>query len=454
MTSLYTVRTDRTAAVPDGPSGADNFLLDWEPGSSAASIECKPDFFDGWRPTRAAADLLVFAAAAYCADKTTRRAAAQDAWTRDVGVVVPVDPAADFDGDGFARALGFLTGDRWTVGTYAATSEPLAVLPELPPSLVPLVDVDAVSLFSGGLDSLCGVIDLLEDNPGLRLGLAAYYDSGQATPKQIELHRRLEQHYGKERVVLRRLWLRPTPPGAGRANPAPKSTESTTRSRSVLFLAAALALASSVGPDVPVYVPENGYIALNVPLTRARTGSASTRTTHPHYLALLHDAAAASGVPNRLLNPCELKTKGEMLRDSRNQDLLRELAPITVSCSHPEAARWQKRDEGNCGYCFPCLIRRASLAAVGWDNEPYPWDALSDASLIEDTREKRGADLRAVVNAVFADRPDSDLFRNAPLSAGRHHDYLSVWRRGNAELRSWIEAGAQGDLAALVARLP
>jgi hypothetical protein len=202
-----------------------------------------------------------------------------------------------------------------------------------------------------------------------------------------------------------------------------------------------------------VYVPENGYIALNVPLTRARAGSASTRTTHPRYLALLHDAAAASGVPNPLVNPYEFKTKGEMLRDSRNQDLLRELAPLTVSCSHPEAARWQQRAEGNCGYCFPCLIRRASLAAVGWDTEPYPWDALSDPALVEDTDEKRGADLRAVVNAVFGDRPDSDLFRNAPLPAGRHRDHLQVWRRGNDELRTWIEAGAQGPLAAVVERL-
>lgn len=451
--TLYTVRTDTAADVADGPAGTDSFVLDWEPGSAAASIECKPDFFEGWRPTRAAADLLVLAAAAYCADKTTARAAAVDAWTRDIGVVIPVEPTSAFDEPGFARALGFLTGDRWTVGRYAATSGPLAVLPEFSPPLVPFVDVDAVSLFSGGLDSLCGVIDILEGDPRLRLGLAAYYDSGQATPKQIDLHRRLEQHYGKERVVLRRLWLRPAPAGPRQPHPAPPPVESTTRSRSVLFLAAALALASSVGPDVPVYVPENGYIALNVPLTRARTGSASTRTTHPHYLALLHAAASASGVPNPLVNPYELKTKGDMLRDSRNQSLLRELAPSTVSCSHPEAARWQERDEGNCGYCFPCLIRRASLAAVGWNNEPYPWDALSDASLVQETDESRGADLRAVVNAVFAERPDSDLFRNAPLPVGRHRDYLSVWRRGNAELRSWIEAGAQGALAAVVARL-
>lgn len=450
--TAYTVRTDMAAAI-SGPAGPDRHVLDWAPGTAKASIDCKPDFFDGWRPSRAAADLLVIAAATYCADKTTSRSAARDAWTREIDLAVPVPPAAAFDGDGFARALGFLTGDRWTVTPYPAAADPLVVLPEFSEPLLPVVDVDAVSLFSGGLDSLCGVIDLLEADPRLRLGLAAHYDSGQATAKQSDLHRCLEAHYGKDRVILRRLWLRPAPTDPRQAHPAPSVAESTTRSRSVLFLGAALALASSIGPQAPVYVPENGYIALNVPLTRARAGSASTRTTHPHYLALLHDAAAASGVPNPLVNPYQFKTKGEMLRDSRNPELLRELAPLTVSCSHPEAARWQQRAEGNCGYCFPCLIRRASLAAVGWDTEHYPWDALSDPGLVEDTDEKRGADLRAVVNAVFGARPDSDVFRNGPLPAGRHRDYLQVWRGGNDELRTWIEAGAKGPLAAVVDRL-
>lgn len=450
--TAYIVRTEAEGEASPAPP-ADSCVLDWAPGEAAASIDCNTEFFEGWRPSRPAADVLVLAAAAYCADKTTSRDETPDAWTRAIDLSVPVASGSTLDGTAFSRAIGFLTGDHWTVSPYPVSAEPLAVLPELQPSLIPLVDIDAVSLFSGGLDSLCGVIDLLESDPDLRLGLAAHYDSGQATAKQIELHARLAEHYGKGRVVLRRLWLRPAPADPRQPHPAPEVVEPTTRGRSLLFLAAALALASSIGPDAPVYVPENGYIALNVPLTRARTGSASTRTTHPHYLALLYAAAAAAGVPNPLVNPYEMKTKGEMLRDSRNQALLRELAPLTVSCSRPEAARWQQRDEGNCGYCFPCLIRRASLSAVGWDNEPYPWDALSDPGLVQDTDEKRGADLRAVVNAVFTERPDSDLFRNAPLPAGRHRDYLQVWRRGNAELRTWIETGAQGPLAAVVARL-
>lgn len=446
----FLVRTD--ASIHADTPGVT--ILDWGPGSTAASIDCSPDFFAGWRPTRPAADLLLLAAAAYCVDKVSPRQEAPDAWTRDLRLALPVEAQGRIDAGLFDRALSFLTGDTWHVSAYEVAADPLAALPALPPALLPFVDIDGVSLFSGGLDSLCGVIDLLEADPALRLGLVAHYDGGHASSKQTVLHQRLSEVYGTHRVVLRRLWLRPAAHNPRQEHPSPPPVETTTRGRSLLFLAAALALASSISPQAPVYLPENGYIALNVPLTRARTGSASTRTTHPHFLALLGEAARSAGVSNPLVNPCSFKTKGEMLRDSRNPELMRELAPLTVSCSHPEAARMQERPQGNCGYCFPCLIRRAALAVPGWDDEEYAWDALTDSGLIDETDLQRGADLRAVLNGAFAERPDSDLLRNAPLPAGSHADHLAVWRRGNEELRSWLKAGAQGSLAAIVARLP
>lgn len=448
--TVYLVRTDLSAGVT---TAHDEQVLDWAPGSQAATIDCGTDFFQGWRPTAPAAELLVLAAAAYCIDKTHARSGADDAWTRDLGVRLPVQSPTAFDGPAFDRSFGFLTGDRWDITAYRSTLDPLAALPLLHQPLIPFVDVDAVSLFSGGLDSLCGVIDLLEGDPTLRLGLISHYDGGQASSKQTVLRTRLAAEYGSDRVVLRRLWLRPAAEDVRQEHPAGPAVETTTRGRSLLFLAAALALASSVGPNAPVYLPENGYIAVNVPLSRARTGSVSTRTTHPHFLRLLGDAAAAHGVTNPLVNPYVFATKGEMLRDSRNPGLLRELVPITVSCSHPEAARMQQRAQGNCGYCFPCLIRRSSLAVPDWDDEEYPWDVLTDPSLVTEVDEDRGADLRAVLNGVFADRPDSDLLRNAPLPSGSHAEHLSVWRRGNAELRAWLESGAEGELAEIVERI-
>jgi hypothetical protein len=135
---------------------------------------------------------------------------------------------------------------------------------------------------------------------------------------------------------------------------------------------------------------------------------------------------------------------------SANSELLARLAPRTLSCSHPEAARWVRREEGNCGYCFPCLIRRASLAAAGWDTDSYAWNALEDDILLTDQTSERGNDLRAVVNAVLRPKRDIDLLKNAPLP-GERQRYLSVWRRGQDELAAWLRAGATGELAKVLA---
>lgn len=57
--------------------------------------------------------------------------------------------------------------------------------------------------------------------------------------------------------------------------------ENTSRGRSLLFLCAAVSIAGIMGKQVPVYIPENGFIGLNVALTNGRKGSCSTRTTAP-----------------------------------------------------------------------------------------------------------------------------------------------------------------------------
>jgi len=203
--------------------------------------------------------------------------------------------------------------------------------------------VDAVSLFSGGLDSLCGVIDLLERNPAMRLLLVAHHEGGKASTAQQALYAGLTAAYGSERVVLRRMFCRPAPSHTAQERPLPGDRERTTRSRSLLFLAGALAAAASCGHDMPVYMPENGWVSLNVPLTGARTGSASTRTTHPHFLSLLTSACRAIGVANPLINPYRLRTKGEMLTGCSNPGLLARLAPASISCAHPETARWRSQ---------------------------------------------------------------------------------------------------------------
>lgn len=428
------IRTALTEPVPDGV----HRLLDWAPGSRTATIEFTTAFFDGWTPTRAGIDLLRFAAGVYCGDRTVQRRTQRDGWTRSMRVDVPVTDPALWGEAGWAQTLGFLTGDQWDIRARRnRTPAPTAAG----------LQIDAVSLFSGGLDSLCGVIDLLEEDPNRRLLLVGHHEGGQASTAQRNLYKMLAETYG-ERVHLRRLFCRPAPPDEQQAQPLPGHHERTTRSRSLLFISAALAAASATGPTIPVFVPENGWIGLNVPLTRARTGSASTRTTHPHLMTLLSESCRRSGIDNPIINPYRLQTKGEMMRNCRNRRLLAQLASLSVSCSHPETPRWRERPQGNCGYCLPCLVRRAALARIHRDDAAtYSWDALHDDSLLHPDR-RTGADLRALVHGVNPSRDDLSLLRNSPLPAGEHQQHLQLWRRGAAEIRAWL-ANADGALAEL-----
>jgi hypothetical protein len=61
--------------------------------------------------------------------------------------------------------------------------------------------------------------------------------------------------------------------------------ETSTRTRSFLFLAFGLAIASIEGSSL--WIPENGFASLNLPLTADQRGSLSTRTTHPLFLEQL-----------------------------------------------------------------------------------------------------------------------------------------------------------------------
>jgi hypothetical protein len=169
------------------------------------------------------------------------------------------------------------------------------------------------------------------------------------------------------------------------------------RSRSILFLALGVAVASALEAKVLV-VGENGPISLNVPLTMTRLSSNSTRTTHPHVMAMLRDVLQAVGLVVAVELPYRFQTKGEMLARTRDPSLLATLTPLTLSCSHPEVGRYRGMSPGNhCGYCVPCIIRRAALLGAALPHDVYDTDILTNPPPVgTDT----AADLRAFGMAV------------------------------------------------------
>ena len=175
------------------------------------------------------------------------------------------------------------------------------------------------------------------------------------------------------------------------------------RARSLIFIAYGVLAATTLaryhaGQSMTLYVCENGFISINPPLTGARLGSLSTRTTHPVFLGLLQRLLDSAGLRVRMENPYQLKTKGEMLRECKNKTLLRSHAAETTSCG-----RFRKFGYTHCGRCMPCLVRRAAFRGAGMkDKTEYKYTDLG-----RDDKDHAGFDdVRSVAMALAEVKAD------------------------------------------------
>jgi 7-cyano-7-deazaguanine synthase in queuosine biosynthesis len=379
--------------------------------------------------------MLNFALSVYTADVRVGRIHTEDRWTRDFILYFPVTDTNRWNevSSILVRMLSFLTGDRWDIQfRERAMHSEAAATPVTGTATKP----SGVCLFSGGLDSFVGAIDILESKDD-SIALVGHYGAGSAHVAQKAAWRALDEAYsGRTRPI----WCYVQPPKEEGGD-----VEQTMRSRSILFLGLGVVAASALGSKTPLWVPENGLISINVPLTHARAGSLSTRTTHPHFLGLFQNVLAALDLPVEVRTHYRFYTKGEMLQQCANQDLLRAGASTTMSCSHPDAGRYQGRSPGkHCGYCIPCLIRRASLNSIGLDRpDDYDTDVVADPP---GTNTTAGKNRRALEIAIERARGLStiqtvaEVLHSGPIPPEDAGEYAAVFRRGLEEVARLFES--------------
>lgn len=392
----------------------------------------------GVLPSAMGVDVLVLAAHVHAADtRVSRHSESQDGWTRELRLVVPVS-----DPDRWARAtpifvrmLNFLTGDRWSLGFRARPPSFARIVTTSTGSLID-PPFNELALFSGGLDSLIGAIDALES--GRTPLLISHAGEGATSDAQSKIFDALKAHYHANLFQRLRLWM-VFPDGFVQGS----SSEDTTRGRSFLFFALGVFAGTGLNGQFTLKVPENGLIAVNVPLDPLRLGALSTRTTHPFYIGRWNEALTALGIDGRIENPYWDRTKGEMVAACANGALLRGLAPQSLSCAHPTMGRWQGLGTQHCGYCLPCLIRRAALLkgfGPGVDLTTYTLDDLTARAL--DTLQSEGVQIRSFQLAIERLRARPSLapifiHKPGPLideSPTRQASLADVYRRGLEEV--------------------
>ena len=370
-------------------------------------------------------DFLTIALSVTAADTFVSRKLAADGWAREISLKIPlVDPSIWCQvKEQLESTLHFLSGDIWTLdftGGGFCSPEPYRGARY---NLLNLRRLDCVALFSGGLDSCIGAIDLMEE--GSKPLLVSHSYKGDKV-KQDVIAEELQGKYSRFYV-----------------NADPHShlgfTDITMRTRSINFFAFAVVASDALEAinqleKVDLFVPENGFISLNAPLTPRRIGSLSTRTTHPHYISGLQGIFDSVGINVQMKNPYQFKTKGEMVSECSNFNLLKKVVDNTVSCSH-----W-KRSNQQCGGCVPCLIRRASLKKGGIaEIGDYKHNNLQALLKAGDTKD----DLLAVLQAITQIESRSVggwILDSGPISSDNLDDYKSIFVRGLSEVADFLAA--------------
>ncbi len=360
-------------------------------------------------------DLLSIALSVVTADFAGLRGQSPDGWTREFELDVAVaDPVFwNSQSTALAGTLSFLTTDRWRLQFHDG-----GMLPATPREPVQLEE-DCVVLLSGGIDSLVGAIDLVAS--GRKPFAVSQIVRGDAD-KQVEFAARI----GKG---LNHLQL-------NHNAHAPGVEESSQRARSLIFITFGVLAATTLnryhdGGVVPLYVCENGLIALNPPLTGGRLGSLSTRTAHPEFLSRLQLMLDAAGLRVLIKNPYGVSTKGEMLSNCADQAFLKAEAVRSTSCG-----RFQRFNYRQCGRCVPCQVRRAAFISWGEpDTTPYVYQHLGR----NDSEHAGFDDVRSVAMAIAAVATDGlDTWLGTALSSPMIEDretLKAMVQRGLNELK-------------------
>lgn len=308
------------------------------------------------------ADLLEIAVAIYAADIAFLRGA-NEAWVRSVRMLIPVrelelwrtlEPQ-------LAEALYVLSHDNYMFD-FCERNEAASVYASCP-AQKRFAGAECVALLSGGLDSLAGAVMLLTTGR-VPLFIAHRPYNPAIVASQQHVYRCLREAFDRPFYFVP---IRMGPARGG--NPAypyppPEQRETSQRTRSFLYLTLGALGCYAVGAG-QIFCPENGVLAVNLPLTSARVGGYSTAGARPQTLRRFGALLEALGFSVTVENPLLYQTKGQLVRDILRRYLSPDAIQGTVSCWM--AGRYSRA----CGSCIPCLLRAIAMRTAGLPPEAH-----------------------------------------------------------------------------------
>ena len=362
--------------------------------------------FASWEPV--IYDAMVLAAAIEFSDRVIKRPSR--GWARRIAVRLPVhDPARWNDpavSNSLHEALGFLTGDFWTVEFVKRSKAAPAPMQECLPFPRP---TEAVIAYSDGMDSRA-VAGLISKTLGEKLVRVRVGSKAAGKP-----------------VVDGR--LQPFAKVPYRFKTSMGNGETTARSRGFKF-ALISGLAAYLADAGEILIPESGQGAIGPALVTVSHAYPDYRN-HPLFTArMARFLKALLGKTVKFSFPRLWHTKGETLREFAalpEGDSWRD----TKSCWRN--SRWSALNGKlvQCGICAACMLRRMSVHAAGLHEESGIYictdlsaPSLADAIHPDFTRNSPAFEEYAIAGTLHLDHM-ADMARDDARSAVRRHAVLT-----------------------------
>lgn len=368
-------------------------------------------------------DILIVASAIYACDLGFKRGEREDI-TRDIDLTIPVVNRQAFSSlkDKLELLLWVLSHDNWSITFVRQQGQP-ETKDDWPSG--PGVTV----LFSGGIDSFTGSIELLKARGLDEVQLVSHITGNPVT--QSSQNELAEYISGKFPGDLKRLIVRSGGRNKGEYKfPSDSDREDTQRTRTFMFLAIAALAARRTGHNELVVIAENGQMAIHIPLSPARIGAFSTHTAHPEFVSLVAEFfSSILDVDLTITNPYLYATKGEVVAKLGAAD--RAVLGKSVSCWR--GARVPTFN--HCGECVPCIVRRVALEINGIVLNEYKRDLFAVPNILaldEDDEGKRNLVEFTEFAYAFLTKPEAnllDLFPDLINSSFDSKNAISMYRR-------------------------
>jgi len=310
-------------------------------------------------------DLLQIAAFVFCADRLINRGKRDSidntSWARSFEFNIPVMDidfwANDSLSDALSQALQFMTGDRKYRFIFKKASQhilkfenkQLLLFTDEISDIAGAENAD-VLLFSGGLDSLTGAIQHLNEQPDSKIFLISHKSNNTTTHTQKVMIDYLKEKYNNRLL----------PYGFECHNKQVKSKDETQRTRMFLYSAIAFSICNCCKKHA-FNIYENGITSINLPKQSDLFNARASRTTHPQTLGLLKKFFKFFDDSFDIITPYYDKTKADILTIlSRYHE--ENIMSSSISCS---STRNKPGLSAHCGCCSQCIDRRLAAYAVG-----------------------------------------------------------------------------------------